>query len=46
MFVCNNTTLKKQKKKVSITNKSGHGVGTPRDKERSADSIKKYYGIK
>jgi len=36
---------KKAKKEGAITNKSGHVVGTP-NKERSADSIKKYHGIK
>ena len=36
---------KKAKEKGAITNKSGHVVGTP-NKERSAESIKKYQGIK
>ena len=36
---------KKAKKEGAITNKSGHVVGTP-NKERSAESIKKYQGIK
>ena len=36
---------KKAKEKGAITNKSGHVVGTPNE-ERSADSIKKYHGIK
>ena len=36
---------KKAKKEGAITNKSGHVVGTP-NKERSAESIKKYHGIK
>ena len=36
---------KKAKKKGTIYNKSGHAVGTP-NKERSAESIKKYQGIK
>jgi len=36
---------KKAKEKGAITNKSGHVVGTP-TKERSAESIKKYQGIK
>jgi len=36
---------KKAKKEGAITNKSGHVVGTPNE-ERSADSIKKYHGIK
>ena len=36
---------KKAKEKGTIYNKSGHAVGTP-NKERSAESIKKYQGIK
>ena len=36
---------KKAKKEGAIYNKSGHVVGTP-NKERSAESIKKYQGIK
>ena len=36
---------KKAKKEGAISNKSGHVVGTP-NKERSAESIKKYHGIK
>ena len=36
---------KKAKKEGAVTNKSGHVVGTP-NKERSAESIKKYHGIK
>ena len=36
---------KKAKEKGTISNKSGHVVGTP-NKERSAESIKKYQGIK
>ena len=36
---------KKAKEKGTIYNKSGHAVGTP-TKERSAESIKKYQGIK
>jgi hypothetical protein len=36
---------KKAKEKGTISNKSGHVVGTP-NKERSAESIKKYHGIK
>jgi len=36
---------KKAKKEGAIYNKSGHVVGTP-NKERSAESIKKYHGIK
>lgn len=36
---------KKAKEKGTIYNKSGHAVGTP-TKERTAESIKKYEGIK
>ena len=36
---------KKAKEKGTIYNKSGHAVDTP-NKERSAESIKKYQGIK
>ena len=36
---------KKAKEKGTIYNKSGHAVGTP-NKDRTAESIKKYQGIK
>ena len=36
---------KKGKAKGEIKNKSGHVVGVPH-KERSAEAIKKYHGIK
>ena len=36
---------KKAKEKGIIYNKSGHAVGTP-NKDRTAESIKKYEGIK
>ena len=36
---------KKAKEKGTIYNKSGHAVGTP-NKDRTAESIKKYHGIK
>ena len=36
---------KKAKEKGTIYNKSGHAVGTP-NKDKTAESIKKYEGIK
>jgi len=39
------SNAKKAKEKGTIFNKSGHAVGTP-TKERTAESIKKYEGIK